>query len=104
MLARVWRGWTLRENADTYQAVVLTDVLPGIAARGIKGLRGTQLLRRDVTADEVEFMTIMMFADWAGVTEFAGPDAGTAVLPEPARRLLSRYDPESVHYEVAVRG
>jgi hypothetical protein len=100
VIARVWRGWTSRENADAYQSVVLDTVVPGISARGIEGLRGPQLLRRDADEDEVEFMTVMMFDDWAGVNEFAGPDARTAVLPEPARRLLRRFDQESVHYEV----
>jgi hypothetical protein len=100
VIARVWRGWTSRENADSYEEVVLDTVVPGIAARKIEGLRGPQLFRRDVGNDEVEFMTIMMFDGWAGVNEFAGPDKRTAVLPEPARRLLRRFDEESVHYEV----
>lgn len=100
MIARIWHGWTSLEDADGYQEVVLNTVVPGIAARGIHGLQGPQLLRRNAGEDEVEFLTIMLFESWAGVSEFAGPDARSAVLPEPARRLLRRYDEESTHYEV----
>lgn len=100
MIARIWRGWTSKENADAYRDVVVGHVVPGIAAREIKGLRGPQLLRRDVSQDEVEFMTIILFDDWDGVTQFAGAESTTPVVPQLARDLLSRFDPESVHYEV----
>ena len=30
MIARVWHGWTSRQNADAYERHLRTKVLPGI--------------------------------------------------------------------------
>jgi hypothetical protein len=46
MICRTWHGWTTRENADAYQHVVSTEVIPGIVAMKITGFRGAHLLRR----------------------------------------------------------
>jgi hypothetical protein len=37
------------------------------------------------------------------VKAFAGENYDVAVVPEPARAVLSRWDERSAHYEVAVR-
>jgi hypothetical protein len=101
VIVRTWHGWTTRENADAYHQLVTTEVMPAIAAREINGLRGPDLLRRDVDSGEVEFATIMLFDDWGAVEAFAGPSGRTAVLPESARQLLQRYDNEAQNYDVA---
>lgn len=102
MISRIWHGWTSRENAAAYEELLKSEILPGIAARGIAGYRGAHLLRRDVP-DEVEFVTILWFDSLGAVREFAGPDFDHAVVPEKARRLLSRFDDRSQHYESMVR-
>lgn len=100
MLKRVWRGWTEPAQADAYEVLLEKTIVPAIAARGIDGLHGTEVLRRhDPDASEVEFMTIMTFDDWAAVEAFAGPGATGAVVPEAALRLLKRFDQHSAHYE-----
>jgi hypothetical protein len=58
VISRVWYGWTSRENADAYEALLRTEIFQGIAGRSIPGYQGIHLLRRDVK-DEVEFVTIM---------------------------------------------
>jgi antibiotic biosynthesis monooxygenase (ABM) superfamily enzyme len=68
MILRYWQGWTTPANADAYEQIVSTDVLPGIAARGLDGYRGSYLLRREL-GDEVEFATIMRFDSIAAVGE-----------------------------------
>ena len=98
MISRIWRGWTSRENADAYQELLLSEILPGIETRGIKGFRGAHVLRRP-SEDGVEFATICWFDDWDAVREFAGEDYESAVVPPGARVLLSRYDERSAHYE-----
>ena len=98
MISRIWRGWTTPENADAYQELLLSEILPGIEARGIEGYRGAHLLRRQVE-DGVEFATICWFEGWEGVREFAGEDYEVAVVPPGARVLLSRFDERSAHYE-----
>ena len=101
MITRIWRGWTTRENADAYQELLLTEIIPGIAARGIAGYRGISLGRRALDA-EVEFVTIMWFDSIDAVRAFAGERFDVAVVPAKARALLARYDPHSAHYETVV--
>ena len=60
MISRIWHGWTTRENAAAYEALLRSEILPGIANRSIPGLRGAHLLRRDVS-EGVEFVTILWF-------------------------------------------
>ncbi len=101
MIGRIWHGWTSRENAAAYEALRKSEILPAIAGRGIPGLTGAHLMRRDVPR-EVEFVTILWFESIDAVREFAGEDYETAVVPEKARRLLTRFDARSQHYETVV--
>ena len=95
MISRIWHGWTKRQDADTYEAMLRAEILPGI--QRVSGYRGAYLLRRD--ADEVEFVTITLFDDLEAVRRFAGADYTRAVIHEPARRLLTHFDEHSLHYE-----
>jgi heme-degrading monooxygenase HmoA len=97
MIARVWRGRTTRENADAYQELLATTVLPGIDR--VRGFCGAELYRRDA-GDEVEFMTITRFRSLDGVREFGGEDYEQAVISEEAGRLLSSYDERVAIYEL----
>jgi hypothetical protein len=101
VIARIWHGWTTRENAAEYQALLESEILPAIAGRKIRGLRGVQLGKRDVP-EGVEFVTIMWFESLNAVREFAGEDYEAAVVPEKARRLLTRFDARSAHYESVI--
>lgn len=100
MIKRIWRGWTSRDHADAYETLLTESIVPGIVSRAITGLHSTEVLRRNEPGrDEVEFMTIMTFDDWSAVDAFAGSDSTAAVVPETARRLLSRFDERSAHYQ-----
>jgi len=101
MIARVWHGWTTRGNAAAYENLLRSEILPGIARRGIRGLTGEHLLRRE-DGEEIEFVTILWFESIDAVREFAGEDYETAVVPEKARRLLARFDARSQHYETVI--
>lgn len=101
MISRLWHGWTTRENADTYEALLKEEIFADIEARQIPGFQSIQLLRRDV-GEEVEFVTIMRFDSLDAVRDFAGEDYETAVVPAKARALLKRFDARSQHYEVRV--
>ena len=109
MIVRVWRGWTTKDNAGTYERLLNGTIAPGIMRRGIAGLRDLSVLRKagsddaGVETDEVEFLTIMTFDDWAAVEEFAGPDSSASVVPPAARAVLARFDAHSQHYEVLER-
>jgi heme-degrading monooxygenase HmoA len=99
MISRVWHGWTSRTNADAYEALLKNEIFTGIEQRHLPGYRGIQLSRRDVE-QETEFVTEMWFDSLEGVRVFAGEDYEVAVVPANARRLLSRFDERSQHYEV----
>ena len=103
MIARVWHGWTRRENADAYEKLLREEIFIGIAAKEIPGYKGIRLLRRTVDGEENEFVTIMWFDSWLAVKQFAGDDFEQAVVPPKARALLSRFDQQSQHYEVRER-
>ena len=99
MIARVWHGWTTPQNADAYETLLKAEVFPGIAAKGVAGYRGIELLRRPA-GDEVEFVTIMWFDSLAAVKAFAGEDHESAYVPAKARAVLARFDDRSQHYEI----
>jgi antibiotic biosynthesis monooxygenase (ABM) superfamily enzyme len=96
-IIRIWHGWTAPEDADSYEALLKEEIFVGIKAREIAGLKGIQLLRRELQ-NEVEFITIMRFDSLEAVVEFAGEDYEAAVLPPKARALLRRFDTRSRHY------
>jgi heme-degrading monooxygenase HmoA len=99
MICRMWHGWTTPANADAYEQLLRTEIFAGIAARGIDGYHGIELLRRPA-AGVVEFVTLMWFESVDAVRAFAGPDYEVAVVPPEARALLERFDARSAHYEV----
>jgi heme-degrading monooxygenase HmoA len=100
VIGRIWHGWTAPENADAYEALLRSEVLPGIDR--IDGFRGAHLLRRDA-GDEVEFVTLTVFDSLEAVRAFAGEDYEVAVVPPEARRLLARFDERSEHYEIRLQ-
>ncbi len=100
MIGRLWHGWTTRENADAYEELLQTKILPGI--HRVEGHEGAYLLRRDVE-DGVEFITLTFFESMGAVRAFAGGDYEVAVVPPEARKLLSRFDRTSKHYEVVIK-
>ncbi len=101
MIYRIWHGWTKPERADAYQELLGAAIVPGILSQNIPGLRSIDILRRRGNDDDdVEFVTIMIFDDWAGVEAFAGPEPAASVVPPAARALLARHDVHSQHFEL----
>ncbi len=102
MIARVWHGWTTPAQADMYEALLKTEIFPGILARQLPGFIRIELFRRPLD-QEVEFMTVMWFASQEAVTAFVGEDHGVAYVPASARRMLAQFDDRAAHYEVRDR-
>jgi heme-degrading monooxygenase HmoA len=96
VIARTWRGWTRRENADAYERFLRGSLVPQM--RQLDGFRGANILRRDV-ADEVEFVTVTLFESLAAVRAFAGDEYEAAVIEPEAARLLTRYERRALHYD-----
>ncbi|HEY0776681.1 MAG TPA: hypothetical protein VGD56_01825 [Gemmatirosa sp.] len=99
MISRIWHGWTTPANADAYQQLLLTTIVPGITARQLRGYHGMRVDRRDV-ADGVEFVTTMFFSSIDAVVAFAGMPYERCVVPAAAQALLARYDADAAHYDV----
>lgn len=102
MIKRVWRGWAEPDRADDYQQVLLTQVIPSIAAKSIPGLDSMVVLREDI-GDEVEFSTIMTFGDLRDVMALQGEDYARCYVPDAARAVLKRWDETCRHYEVVAK-
>ncbi len=99
MIARVWHGWTAAAQADRYEALLRSEIFPGILAKRIDGFLRIELFRRE-QGDETEFMTVMRFASQTAVTAFVGDDHGVAYVPASAREVLTRFDVRAVHYDM----
>jgi heme-degrading monooxygenase HmoA len=99
MIARHWRGWTEVRNADSYEALLKTKVLPDL--KRIAGYRGGYVLRSEGT-EEVEFVVVNLFETIEAVRQFAGTDYSASIFEPEARLLLSRVEPIARHYEVRV--
>ena len=99
MIGRIWHGYTTINNADAYQKILFTEVIPGIAAMKIRGYHKIQVLRRPL-GDEYEFITIMWFDSLENVKAFTGEDYETAHVPQRAREVLKRFDSRAQHYEL----
>jgi antibiotic biosynthesis monooxygenase (ABM) superfamily enzyme len=102
MICRVWRGWTSPGNANAYERIVRTEVIPGIEARNIPGFKHIDLMRRDL-GDEVEFQTIMWFDSLDSIKAFMGEDYTVSHVPLEARAVLNSFDDRAAHYEVIDR-
>ena len=102
MICRLWRGWTTPEDADAYESIVRSEVIPGIEARRIPGFRHIDLMRRDL-GGETEFQTLMWFDDLDAIKAFMGEDYTLSHVPPEARAVLNSFDDRASHFEVIDR-
>lgn len=100
MIARIWYGWTTRENAQRYEKLLREEVLLEIARRAIPGYKGAELFSREGENGEMEFITLLRFETLEAVKTFAGKEYERPVIPPEARRLLKRHSERSLHYQV----
>jgi antibiotic biosynthesis monooxygenase (ABM) superfamily enzyme len=99
-IARIWYGWTSRENADKYERMLREEVLLEIAKRSIPGYKGAEIFIREGENDEMEFITLLRFETLDGVKIFAGKNYETPVIPPECKKLLKRHSEKSRHYRI----
>jgi hypothetical protein len=100
VVCRIWRGWTTRGNAQSYDDYLQKELFPGLERKvGKSGYRGYQLLRLE-REEEVEFMTMLWFDSLDHVRSFAGEHYEVPVISDKARSLLSRYANRADHFEL----
>jgi antibiotic biosynthesis monooxygenase (ABM) superfamily enzyme len=100
MIARIWHGWTTRENAEKYEKLLREEVLLEIAKRAIPGYKGAEIFIRESDNDEMEFITLLRFETLDAVKIFAGKDYEHPVIPPECRKLLKRHSEKSRHYQI----
>ena len=88
VIARTWRGWTRREDAEAYAAYIEET---GIREyRATPGNRGAWILRRN-DGERTEFVTLSFWDSLDAVKGFAGDDVERAVFyPGDDRFLVDR--------------
>jgi len=102
-IARIWHGWTKKENAAKFEKVLVFEAIPSINKNKPEGLKGIQVLKLE-TENEIEFTTIMWFDTIDSVKEFAGEDYETAHIDPNVKPLLLRYDKKSAHHQIIHNG
>src|SRR5438874_2486211 len=100
MIARIWHGWTKRNDAKTYEKMLRDEIFPSIAARNIKGYRGAELFIRE-DDNEAEFVTLLRFDSMDAVKEFAGADETKPMIFPGVEKLLTRME-SARHYRLSI--
>lgn len=99
MIARIWNGYTTPSNANMYEELLIKEIIPEIEAKKIKGYKGFEVLRRELI-NEIEFTTIIWFAELYAVKDFVGENYEDVYVPEKARKILSRFDQKAIHHDL----
>jgi hypothetical protein len=97
MISRQWVGITKPGRADAYIRHLEHETFP--ALQQLEGFVRASILKREI-GDMTEFKIITEWESVDAIHAFAGDDISIAVVPEPARALLSRFDDHVLHYEI----
>lgn len=98
MIARIWRGITLKEKADDYLAYLNETGLKDYAKT--PGNRGVTILRR-IQGEHCEVMLISLWESMDAVRAFAGENPERSVYYPEDEQYLLQMEPLVRHYEVA---
>ena len=98
MIARIWRGITLKEKADDYLAYLHETGLRDYAKT--HGNRGVTILRRN-QGEHCEIMLISLWESMDAVRAFAGENPDRSVYYPEDEHFLLQMEPLVRHYDVA---
>ena len=97
MISRQWRGLAHVNQAQNYVEHLLRHTFP--ALREIPGFVDASILSR-VVANGVEFLIVTRWDSLEAITQFAGSDPETAVVPVEVVAMMLEYDRRVKHFEV----
>jgi heme-degrading monooxygenase HmoA len=98
MIARIWRGITLKDKADDYLAYLHETGLRDYAKT--PGNRGVTILRRN-QGEHCEVMLISLWESMDAVRAFAGENPDRSVYYPEDEHFLLQMEPLVRHYDVA---
>jgi heme-degrading monooxygenase HmoA len=98
MIARIWRGIALKENADDYLAYLQETALRDYAKT--PGNCGVTTLRRD-QGEHCEIMLISLWDSMDAVRAFAGENPDRSVYYPEDEHYLLQMEPLVRHYDIA---
>ena len=98
MIARIWRGITLKDKADDYLAYLHETGLRDYART--PGNRGITVLRR-IQGEHCEIMLISLWDSLEAVRAFAGENPDRSVYYPEDEQYLQQMEPLVRHYDVA---
>ena len=98
MIARIWRGITLKDKADDYLAYLHETGLRDYAKTS--GNRGVTILRRN-QGEHCEIMLISLWESMDAVRAFAGENPDRSVYYPEDEHFLLQMEPLVRHYDVA---
>jgi quinol monooxygenase YgiN len=96
----LWRARCAPEHAETYEALLLTKILPELDKAD--GCLGAYVMRRQA-GNEIEFAVLHLFESLTAIKAFAGDNYEVAVVPAEARMLLASFDQTAQHFDVRAR-
>lgn len=97
MIARLWHGTTLAENAGAYLAFLQSRALPDY--RSIPGNRSVDILHHRV-GYVTHFLVISHWESEASIAAFAGDDILQAKYYPEDRGFLLEFEPQVQHYSL----
>ncbi len=99
VIARWWRGWAATaEDADAYEELLRSTIFPWV--RTFEGQEGTYLFRRELRRARSSSPRSRSGSPGTPSGPSPATIAETAVVPDEARAVLSRWDERSAHYEL----
>ena len=96
MIARIWRGTTKADDADSYLDYLHATGLSQY--RATPGNQGVLALRR-VVDGRAEFLLLTLWESEEAIRRFAGDDIGRAVFYQEDERFLIEKDEHVDHYD-----
>lgn len=97
MIARIWRGVTRAEQADSYYDYLERTGLKEY--RETPGNRGVWVLRQ-VQDGKATFLLISLWDSLDAIRRFAGDDITTSVYYPEDHEFLLELEPKVAHYDV----
>lgn len=97
MIARVWRGWTAIDDAESYVDYLVATGMKD--SRATPGNRGVLVLRRAADG-RAEFTTVTFWETLDAIDAFAGPDREKAVFYPDDERFLVEREWAVAHHDV----